>query len=40
MFHDKITTHAGGKVGPAGIRRTASMRRISFAELGKTGSFR
>src|SRR5271156_6444027 len=23
MFHDKITTHAGGKVRPAGIRRTA-----------------
>ena len=23
MFHDKITTHAGGKAGPAGIRRTA-----------------
>jgi len=23
MFHDKITTHAGGKAGPVGIRRTA-----------------
>jgi hypothetical protein len=23
MFHDKITTHAGGKAGPAGMRRTA-----------------
>ena len=23
MFHDKITPHAGGKAGPAGIRRTA-----------------
>jgi hypothetical protein len=23
MFHDKITTHVGGKAGPAGIRRTA-----------------
>jgi hypothetical protein len=22
MFHDMITTHAGGKAGPAGIRRT------------------
>jgi hypothetical protein len=23
MFHDKITTHFGGKAGPAGIRRAA-----------------
>jgi len=23
MFHDEITTHAGGKAWPAGIRRTA-----------------
>ena len=31
MVHDKITTHAGGKAGPAGIPRTALPRAPSAA---------